>query len=54
MAFASVSKETGTLGVKITEGEGSLPKVVLNSPHGRQVLRYSNSFNVVVIALFVV
>ncbi|XP_065851593.1 putative glucose-6-phosphate 1-epimerase [Euphorbia lathyris] len=40
MAFASVSKETGTLGVKVTEGEGSLQKVVLNSPHGSEAEIY--------------
>lgn len=35
MAFATVSKETIALGVKITEGEGNLPKVVLTSASGR-------------------
>ncbi|WCJ24946.1 Galactose mutarotase-like superfamily protein [Euphorbia peplus] len=40
MAFASVSKETSTVGVKITQGEGTLQKVVLNSPHGRQAEIY--------------
>jgi len=36
MAFASVNKEISTtVGVRVTEGEGNLPKVVLTSPHGR-------------------
>ncbi|POO02494.1 Aldose 1-/Glucose-6-phosphate 1-epimerase [Trema orientale] len=37
MAFASLSKETTTsLGVRLTEGEGNLPKVVLTSPQGSE------------------
>ncbi|KAJ9172772.1 hypothetical protein P3X46_015981 [Hevea brasiliensis] len=40
MAFASVNKETGTVGVRVTEGEGSLPKVVLTSPHGSEAEIY--------------
>lgn len=36
MAFAS-SKENPCLGVKITEGQGNLPKVVLASSQGRYV-----------------
>ena len=35
MAFASVSSESAALGVKVTEGEGKLPKVVLTSSGGR-------------------
>lgn len=35
MAFATVNKDTATLGVKVTEGLGKLPKVVLTSSHGR-------------------
>lgn len=31
MAFATVNKDTATLGVKVTEGLGKLPKVVLTS-----------------------
>lgn len=38
MAFASSgNKETTSLGVRLTEGEGNLPKVVLTSPAGRCV-----------------
>lgn len=40
MAFASLNKETGTVGVRVTEGEGSLPKVVLTSPHGSEAEIY--------------
>ncbi|OAY57420.1 putative glucose-6-phosphate 1-epimerase [Manihot esculenta] len=40
MAFASANKETGTVGVRVTEGEGSLPKVVLTSPHGSEAEIY--------------
>ncbi|KDP31653.1 hypothetical protein JCGZ_14969 [Jatropha curcas] len=40
MAFASVNRETGTVGVRITEGEGNLPKVVLTSPHGSEAEIY--------------
>ncbi|PON71412.1 Aldose 1-/Glucose-6-phosphate 1-epimerase [Parasponia andersonii] len=37
MAFASLSKEiTTSLGVRLTEGEGNLPKVVLTSPQGSE------------------
>ncbi|GMP27393.1 hypothetical protein CsSME_00003406 [Camellia sinensis var. sinensis] len=35
MAFASLKKETSSLGARVTEGQGNLPKVVLTSPHGR-------------------
>lgn len=35
MAYASVSKEA--TGVRVTEGEGKLPKVVLTSAGGRYV-----------------
>ena len=38
MAYASVSKEA--LGVRVTEGEGNLPKVVLTSAGGRCVFFY--------------
>ncbi|XP_050227906.1 putative glucose-6-phosphate 1-epimerase isoform X2 [Mercurialis annua] len=38
MAFASVSKEG--VGVKVSEGEGNLPKVVLSSPHGSEAEIY--------------
>lgn len=37
MAFASVNTNSASLGVKVTEGEGSLPKVVLTSAEGRCV-----------------
>ena len=35
MAFATVNKDTATLGVKVGQGLGNLPKVVLTSSHGR-------------------
>jgi glucose-6-phosphate 1-epimerase len=36
MAHASVNQEAAaSLGVKVTEGEGNLPKVVLTSAGGR-------------------
>lgn len=35
MAFASLSQETTSSGVQITEGTGKLPKVLLKSVHGR-------------------
>ncbi|GLU19874.1 hypothetical protein SLE2022_360970 [Rubroshorea leprosula] len=34
VAFASVNKEATSVGVRLTEGEGNLPKVVLTSPQG--------------------
>lgn len=37
MAFASVNTNSASLGVKVTEGEGNLPKVVLTSAEGRYV-----------------
>ncbi|KAJ7944265.1 Glucose-6-phosphate 1-epimerase [Quillaja saponaria] len=38
MAFASVNnKEAASLGVRVTEGEGNLPKVVLTSGSGSEV-----------------
>lgn len=41
MAFASVNKGTSTtVGVRVTEGEGNLPKVVLTSPHGSEAEIY--------------
>ncbi|KAJ8764409.1 hypothetical protein K2173_006149 [Erythroxylum novogranatense] len=40
MAFASASKERATVGVRVTEGEGNLPKVVLSSPHGSEAEIY--------------
>ncbi|PSR88057.1 Glucose-6-phosphate 1-epimerase [Actinidia chinensis var. chinensis] len=40
MAFASLKKETSSLGVRVTEGEGKLPKVVLTSPHGSEAELY--------------
>lgn len=41
MAFASVNNETSTtVGVRVTEGEGNLPKVVLTSPHGSEAEIY--------------
>lgn len=39
MVFASLgNKEAATLGVKVTEGEDKLPKLVLSSPAGRCVI----------------
>ena len=35
MAFASLSTETTSVGVKVTEGEGNLPIAVLTSAQGR-------------------
>ena len=35
MSIASGSNETKCLGVQLTEGLGTLPKVVLTSAHGR-------------------
>ncbi|KAI4314834.1 hypothetical protein L6164_027702 [Bauhinia variegata] len=41
MAFASVSnKESTTLGVRVTEGEGNLPKILLTSAAGREAEIY--------------
>lgn len=40
MAFASLKKETSSLGVRVTEGQGNLPKVVLTSPHGSEAELY--------------
>ncbi|XP_060675017.1 putative glucose-6-phosphate 1-epimerase isoform X2 [Ziziphus jujuba] len=40
MAFATVNKETASLGVKVTEGEGNLPKVVLTSAGGSEAEIY--------------
>ncbi|KAL7231458.1 hypothetical protein ACSBR2_009666 [Camellia fascicularis] len=40
MAFASLKKETSSLGVRLTEGQGNLPKVVLTSPHGSEAELY--------------
>ncbi|KAI3502879.1 hypothetical protein L1887_31251 [Cichorium endivia] len=40
MAFATVNKETASLGVKVTEGLGNLPKVVLTSSHGSEAELY--------------
>lgn len=40
MAFATVNKDTATLGVKVTEGLGNLPKVVLTSSHGSEAELY--------------
>ncbi|KAF7828875.1 putative glucose-6-phosphate 1-epimerase [Senna tora] len=41
MAFASVnSKESASLGVRVTEGEGNLPKVVLTSSGGSEAEIY--------------
>ncbi|GJR24262.1 putative glucose-6-phosphate 1-epimerase [Tanacetum coccineum] len=40
MAFATVNKETATLGVKVGEGLGNLPKVVLTSSHGSEAELY--------------
>ncbi|XP_057951722.1 putative glucose-6-phosphate 1-epimerase isoform X2 [Malania oleifera] len=41
MAFASVGKESSTcLGVRVTEGVGKLPKVVLTSAHGSEAEIY--------------
>ncbi|CAI9276527.1 unnamed protein product [Lactuca saligna] len=40
MAFATVNKDTATLGVKVTEGLGKLPKVVLTSSHGSEAELY--------------
>lgn len=42
MAFASLSnKASASLGVRVTEGEGNLPKLVLSSPAGRCVVFYN-------------
>ncbi|KAK9074763.1 hypothetical protein SSX86_003081 [Deinandra increscens subsp. villosa] len=40
MAFATVNKDTVNLGVKVTEGLGNLPKVVLTSSHGSEAELY--------------
>ncbi|OWM66385.1 hypothetical protein CDL15_Pgr013602 [Punica granatum] len=40
MTFASLSSEIATPGVKLTEGEGKLPKVVLTSTHGSEAEIY--------------
>ncbi|KAL5752644.1 hypothetical protein ACOSQ2_023151 [Xanthoceras sorbifolium] len=40
MAFALISKEVGVLGVRVTEGEGNLPKVVLTSSSGSEAEIY--------------
>ncbi|PWA73880.1 galactose mutarotase-like superfamily protein [Artemisia annua] len=40
MAFATVNKDTATLGVRIGEGLGNLPKVVLTSSHGSEAELY--------------
>ncbi|XP_024974210.1 putative glucose-6-phosphate 1-epimerase [Cynara cardunculus var. scolymus] len=40
MAFATVNKDTASLGVKVTEGLGNLPKVVLTSSHGSEAELY--------------
>lgn len=40
MAFATVNKDTATLGVKVGEGLGNLPKVVLTSSHGSEAELY--------------
>ncbi|KAD3640750.1 hypothetical protein R6Q59_003443 [Mikania micrantha] len=40
MAFATANKELMTLGVKVTEGLGNLPKVVLTSSHGSEAELY--------------
>ncbi|KAG5561769.1 hypothetical protein RHGRI_004717 [Rhododendron griersonianum] len=34
MTSASLKKEISGVGVRVTEGQGNLPKVVLSSPHG--------------------
>ncbi|CAL5369219.1 unnamed protein product [Camellia sinensis] len=40
MAFASLKKETSSLGARVTEGQGNLPKVALTSPHGSEAELY--------------
>ncbi|KAF3441080.1 hypothetical protein FNV43_RR19366 [Rhamnella rubrinervis] len=40
MAFASVNTNSASLGVKVTEGEGNLPKVVLTSAEGSEAEIY--------------
>ncbi|KAI3813542.1 hypothetical protein L1987_18268 [Smallanthus sonchifolius] len=40
MAFASVNKDLASLGVKVTEGLGNLPKVVLTSSNGSEAELY--------------
>ncbi|RWR74421.1 Aldose 1-/Glucose-6-phosphate 1-epimerase [Cinnamomum micranthum f. kanehirae] len=40
MAFASLSQETTSSGVQITEGTGKLPKVLLKSVHGSEAEIY--------------
>ncbi|KAI3969879.1 hypothetical protein MKX01_038347 [Papaver californicum] len=40
VAFASLSQDTTSFGVKITEGAGNLPKVVLTSTHGSEAETY--------------
>jgi glucose-6-phosphate 1-epimerase len=40
MAFATVGKEATSVGVKVSEGLGNLPKVVLSSPQGSEAELY--------------
>ncbi|KAM7251517.1 hypothetical protein ACFE04_023400 [Oxalis oulophora] len=40
VAFASLGKEITTPGVKVIEGEGNLPKVVLTTSHGSEAEMY--------------
>jgi len=40
MTCASLKKEISSVGVRLTEGQGNLPKVVLTSPHGSEAELY--------------
>ncbi|KAK1439154.1 hypothetical protein QVD17_04969 [Tagetes erecta] len=40
MAFATVNKDLTSLGVKVTQGLGDLPKVILTSSHGSEAELY--------------
>lgn len=40
MTCASLKKEVSSVGVRLTEGQGNLPKVVLSSPHGSEAELY--------------
>ncbi|KAI8567789.1 hypothetical protein RHMOL_Rhmol02G0149200 [Rhododendron molle] len=40
MTSASLKKEISGVGVRVTEGQGNLPKVVLSSPHGSEAELY--------------
>lgn len=44
MTCASLKKEISSVGVRLTEGQGNLPKVVLTSPHGRYIISDTVSY----------